>query len=173
MPQAQLPLFPAGFTLINQEVGFQRRDGKVYYFNGQLPVYVHDEADLKSFRLFTTQLVINGAASQAEIIRAFALPPVTVKRCVKLFRTQGAAAFFLPAKRREGSRLSAEVLPKAQALLDAACPIAEISAQLGVLPTTLHKAIDAGRLRRPAPGAEKKTRRPAHRASPQPRASGV
>src|SRR4051794_18337400 len=116
MPQAQLPLFTEGFTQINQEVGFQRRDGKVYYFNGQLPVYVHEEADLRSFRLFTAQLVISGAASQAEVIRAFALPPVSVKRAVKLLRTQGAAGFFVPRKRREGSRLTAEVLLKAQAL---------------------------------------------------------
>jgi hypothetical protein len=165
MPQAQLPLFPEGFTAINQEIGFQRREGKVYYFNGHLPVFVHEAGDLKSFRFFTTQLIINGTASQAQIIRAFAVPKVTVKRYVKLFRTQGPAAFFQPAKRREGKRLNGAVQPKAQALLDAGGTIAEISAQLGVLPTTLHKALDAGRLRLPAAEAKKK---PSSRRRPPP-----
>src|SRR5271166_3823669 len=38
MPQVQLPIFPAGVTHINSEVAFEERDGKVYYFNGHLPV---------------------------------------------------------------------------------------------------------------------------------------
>ena len=39
MPQVQLPIFPAGVTHINSEVAFEERDGKVYYFNGHLPVF--------------------------------------------------------------------------------------------------------------------------------------
>ena len=93
MPQVQLPIFPAGVTHINSEVAFQEREGKVYYFNGHLPVFVHDKSALSTFRLFSTQLVINGNATQAEISRAFGVPLVTVKRYVKLFREAGAAAF--------------------------------------------------------------------------------
>src|SRR5271166_2171319 len=55
---------------------------------------------LATFRLFSTQLVINGNATQAEISRAFGVPLVTVKRYVKLYREGGAAAFFAPAKKR-------------------------------------------------------------------------
>src|SRR5208337_4019980 len=54
---------------------------------------------LATFRLFSTQLVINGNATQAEISRAFGVPLVTVKRYVKLYREHGAAAFFAPAKK--------------------------------------------------------------------------
>jgi len=71
MPQVQLPIFPTGVTHINSEVAFQERDGKVYYFNGHLPVFVHEKSALAAFRLFSTQLVINGNATQAEISRAF------------------------------------------------------------------------------------------------------
>ena len=60
MPQVQLPIFPAGVTHINSEVAFEERDGKVYYFNGHLPVFVHEKSALAAFRLFSTQLVING-----------------------------------------------------------------------------------------------------------------
>ena len=65
----------------------------MYYFNGHLPVFVHEKGALSTFRLFSTQLVINGNATQVEISRAFGVPPVTVKRYVKLYREAGAAAF--------------------------------------------------------------------------------
>ena len=74
MPQVQLPIFPPGVTHINSEVAFEERDGKVYYFNGHLPVFVHEKSALATFRLFSTQLVINGNATQAEISRAFGVP---------------------------------------------------------------------------------------------------
>jgi hypothetical protein len=61
----------------------------VYYFNGHLPVFVHEKGALSTFRLFSTQLVINGNATQVEISRAFGVPPVTVKRYVKLYREAG------------------------------------------------------------------------------------
>jgi hypothetical protein len=43
MPQVQLPIFPAGVTHINSEIAFEERDGKVYYFNGDLTVFVHEK----------------------------------------------------------------------------------------------------------------------------------
>ena len=147
MPQVQLPIFPAGVTHINSEVAFEERDGKVYYFNGHLPVFVHEKGALATFRLFSTQLVINGNATQAEISRAFGVPLVTVKRYVKLYREAGAGAFFAPAKKRSASKLSAEVCHQAQGLLDQGLTVPEVGRQLGILPNTLHKAIRSGRLR--------------------------
>jgi len=47
MPQVQLPIFPPGVTPITSEVAFQCEEGKVYYFNGHLPVFVHDKEDLE------------------------------------------------------------------------------------------------------------------------------
>lgn len=67
MPQIVLPIFPQGCTDISRDVGFQKRDGMVCYFNGQLPVFTHAEADIASFRLFTSQLIANGHATQARI----------------------------------------------------------------------------------------------------------
>jgi transposase-like protein len=152
MPQVQLPIFPAGVTHINSEVAFEERDGKVYYFNGHLPVFVHEKGALSTFRLFSTQLVINGNATQAEISRAFGVPLVTVKRYVKLYREAGAAAFFAPAKKRSASKLTEQVSQQAQELLDQGLAVPEVGRQLGILSNTLHKAIRAGRLR---PGKKK------------------
>jgi len=156
MPQVQLPLFPAGVTPINDQLAVACRDGQVVYLNGHLPVFTHGREDVAAFRLFTTQLIVNGAATQGEIVRAFGVPAITVKRCVKRHRTAGAAAFFAPPKPRPGRKLTPEVLAQAQALLDQGQTVPQVSAQTGVLANTLHKALRAGRLVR-RPDAKKKT----------------
>ena len=78
---------------------------QVVYFNGHLPVFTHGVSDLGSFRLFTTQLIVNHTASYGEIARAFGVPLRTIKRCTKRYRERGAEAFFTPAPKREGRRL--------------------------------------------------------------------
>lgn len=147
MPQVQLPLFPDGTTPITAELAFERRGEQVVYFNGHLPVFTHGTKDLASFRLFTTQLIVNGTANQGEIVKAFGVPITTVKRCCKRYRERGAEAFFKAAERREGRRLDTQRLAQAQALLMEGVGVPEISRQLGLLATTLHKAIDDGRLK--------------------------
>lgn len=150
MPQVQLPLFPGGVTPINDALAVSTRDGQVVYLNGHLPVFTHGAADLAAFRLFTTQLIVNGTATQGQIVRAFGVPAITVKRCVKRHRTAGAAAFFAPPTPRPGRKLTPAILPQAQALLDQGLAVPAVAAETGVLANTLHKAIRAGRLvRRP------------------------
>jgi len=153
MPQVQLPIFPAGTTPITPELAVACRDGQVVYFNGHLPVFTHAEADVAAFRFFTTQLIVNGTATQSQIVKAFGVPLTTVKRYVRKYREGGAPAFFAPAAPRRGHRLTPERLAQAQALLDQGLSVAEVGRQLEVLPTTLHKAIGHGRLR----GIKKKT----------------
>ena len=150
MPQVQLPIFPDGVTAITSEIAFERREGKVCYFNGHLPVFIHDCEDLAAFRLFSSQLVINGNATQSQISRAFGVPLVTVKRYVKLYREAGPRAFFAPPPRRKGSKLTPQVLERAQTLLDERLAESEIAHRLGVLGNTLNKAIHAGRLHKRA-----------------------
>jgi len=157
MPQVQLPVFPQGTTSITSELAVARGVDQVVYYNGHLPVFTHEVKDLASFRLFTTQLIINGTASQGDIVKTFGVPITTVKRCCKRFRQRGAAAFFRPAERRQGTRLTAAVLAQVQALLDQGTSVPAISRQLKILASTLHKAIDDGRLRQ----FKKKILRPA------------
>ena len=147
MPQAQLPLFPAGTTHLNDDLAFECQDGQVTYFNGHLPVFTHAQDDLAAFRLYTSQLVVNGSATQGDIRRAFGVPKVAVQRAVDKYRAGGAAAFFVPPKPRPGRKLTPEVLPQVQARLDQGEAVPEISRQTGVLANTIHKAIRAGRLR--------------------------
>lgn len=153
MPQLQLPVFPAGATEINSEVAVQKQNGTVFYLHGHLPVFQHDEQDLKSFRMFTSQLIANGTVKQKEIVRTFGVPLITVKRSVKLYRERGAAGFFqAKARKRTGRVLKGEVLTRAQTLLEEGHSVPEVARELGVLANTLHKAIRAKRL----PAAQKK-----------------
>ena len=153
MPQLQLPVFPAGATEITSEVAVQNQDGAVFYLYGHLPVFQHDEKDLKSFRMFTSQLIANGTVKQKDIVRTFGVPLITVKRSVKLYRERGAAGFFQPKlRKRSGRVLKGDVLRRAQTLLEEGRSVPEVARELGVLANTLHKAIRAKRL----PAAQKK-----------------
>jgi hypothetical protein len=60
MPQVQLPIFPAGSVEINRELACRVEGEQVVYFNGHLPVFAHAKSDLASFRLFTSQLIVQG-----------------------------------------------------------------------------------------------------------------
>ena len=45
-----------GLTLINQNIGFIRKDAALIYIYGNLPVFTHAIDDVPSFRMFTIQL---------------------------------------------------------------------------------------------------------------------
>jgi transposase-like protein len=149
MPQLQIPLFPEGTTLINQNIGFLRQGSTITYVHGNLPVFTHDIDDLASFRMFTSQLYINGSASQAEICRAFGVSKISVLRSVKLYREKGMAGFFAPRVCRGPAVLTSEVLEQVQHLLDGEHSVPDIAKELDLKADTLHKALRAGKLRRP------------------------
>ena len=165
MPQPHLPLFPADVTSINRHVSFAKREGRVYYFNGPMPVFSHEEKDYASFRMFTSQLVEDGNCTQAEIVRAFGISSISMKRYVKKYREGGPARFFQPQRRRSATVLKPEVIEQAQERLQQGGGAAEVARVLGVNPDTLSKAIRAGRVVRPV-----KKKKP---LSPPVKASGV
>lgn len=155
MPQLQLPIFPDGTKEINRELGVPCADGKVVYLYGHLPVFQHEQTDLRSFRLFTSQLVANGVVRAREVVEAFGVPLGTVKRYTALFRREGPSGFYQSKPRqRSETKLTPAIKEQAEALLGAGCSVAEVARQSGVLATTLHKALRAKRL-----AVKKKTRR--------------
>src|SRR6516164_9763193 len=89
------------------------------------------EGDVRAFRLFTSQMIVNG----------------TVKRYVKVMRERGSEGFYVrQARHSSASVLKGEVLERAQQLLDKGRSVPEVAGELKVLANTLHKAIRAGRL---------------------------
>ena len=145
----QLPIFPAGVTEINNRIAVEAKDGRVCYIHGHLPVFQHEEKDVRSFRMFTSQMIVNGTVKPKEIVQTFGVPTITVKRYAKVYREQGAKGFYEPKPRHSSaSVLQGERLQRAQQLLDEGRSVPEVAKLLSVLGNTLHKAIRAGRLRR-------------------------
>ena len=159
MPQMQLPIFPAGVTEINSRVAVEAKEGRVCYVYGHLPVFQHEETDVRSFRMFTSQMIVTGSVKPKEIVETFGVPMVTVKRYMKVYRQQGAKGFYESKPRHSSaSKLKSETLARAQQLLDEGRSVPEVAEEIDVLGNTIHKAIRAGRLHR-APAEKKANRR--------------
>jgi hypothetical protein len=121
----------------------------VSYFYGTLPVFTHGEEDVKSFRLFTSQLYVEGRVKQADIVRVFGVSAISVKRAVKLYEEAGPGGFWRRRGTRGPSVLTPAVLKAVQGELDQGRELREVAAQRQIKYDTLQKAVRAGRLRAP------------------------
>jgi len=147
MGQVLLPIFPAEATQINNLLSFQNKDDTVYYFMGIAPIFSHKVEDYKSFRLITAQFVVNGTAKQMDLVRAFKISPISMKRYVKLYREEGVDGFFRPPATRSSRVLTPEVLGEIQDLLSSGDELNDIAKQLSLKSDTLRKAVRDGRLK--------------------------
>jgi transposase-like protein len=154
MPQALLPLFPSDLTTITPTVGFQQKDGQVVYFQGVMPFFTHAAGDHASFQMIAAQMAVLGLATQAEIVRAFGISTISLKRWVKRFRAHGAKGFFETPRRRGPGVLTEETVAALQKGLDEGQAPAALAEALDLRPDTVRKAIREGRLHQP----EKKLR---------------
>lgn len=146
MIQMQLPIFSSGLTLINEQIGFEKKDGRVYYFLGQLPVFSHDEKDIEAFRFITSQMVVNGNVKQIEIVKAFGVSVISVKRSVKRLRNFGFKGFSTKPKGRSAHILTEDIIEKAQNFLYKGESPSEVAKKLHLKTNTVRKAIQSGRL---------------------------
>ena len=155
-------MFPADVTEINPQVSCARREGVVYYFNGPMPVFSHAESDRASFAMFTSQMVVNGNCTQAQIVRALGISGISMKRYVKRYRQSGTAGFFRPRKTRQPRVLTPSMLAKAQELIQRGVARNAVAQELGLKTDTLRKAVKAGRIvepiKRREPEADKSQR---------------
>lgn len=155
MPQLILPMFPQGVTHITGALAVACEGDRVAYFHGVLPVFTHERSDVATFRMLTSQFVVNGNCQQRDIVRTFGVPAITVKRAVKRYRQGGPGAFYRPRPTRGAAVLTPAVMERVQQLLDGGTDVNTAARELGLKPNTVHKAVRAGRLR----GTSKKKRR--------------
>jgi transposase len=149
MPQLHLPMFPNGVIHITDQLAVMKKDGAVTYFNGHMPVFSHADSDINTFRMITSQFCVNGCAKQSDIIRAFGVTSISVKRSVKTYREKGPKGFYTPRVTRGAAVLVDTVVATAEELLINGASDAEVAEKLGLKLNTLQKAIRAGRVRRP------------------------
>ncbi len=155
MPQMHLPLFPDGVTHITPDLAVKIEGDRVIYFNGCMPVFVHDKQDVKTFQMITSQFCCNGNAKQADIVRVFGVTANSVKRAVKRYCEKGTAGFYAKRATRGPAVLTAPVLAEAQQRFDDGLDVPAVAEKLNIKPNTLAKAVRAGRLHVP----KKKTNR--------------
>lgn len=165
MPQAFLPMIPPGATSINDAVGVIREGEQWTYFCGVQPVFRHPEEDRKTFRMFTAQLCVQGACTQAEIMRCFGVSKNSVLRSVAKYRQEGIAGFYRRRKGRGSSIMTPEIIARVQSLLEQGCSRKDAAGELGIKYDTLRKAIADGRVQKPTPPAPKESAQPAVAAS--------
>jgi predicted nucleic acid-binding Zn-ribbon protein len=147
--QTLLPLVPDGATPVNDLVSVVNHDDKWTWFYGARPIFAHPQGDRDSFRMFSAQLVCQGACKQVEIVKAFGVSPISVKRSVKQYRQEGVPSFYRTRPTRGGTVMTPHVIGQAQDLLNQGNSRGETARQLGVQYDTLRKAINQGRLTEP------------------------
>lgn len=151
-----MPLIPPGATPINEYVSVWRDEKTWTYFVGHQPVYRHESGDLRLFRLTIAQLIDSGSCRPCQITRVFGISKSHVDRIMRLYRAQGAAAFFEETRRARmraggGPVLTAAVLERAQSLLDEGLGKRAVADELGIAYATFRRAVWDGRLRLPDP----------------------
>jgi transposase len=109
---------------------------------------MHNEEDIQTFRMITSQFIVTGLAKHREIAETFGISLTTVKRGVKLYRQKGVKGFYEKRKRGGASVLTEGVLKRAQELLDEDMSLMEIGREIEVKTNTLNKAVQAGKLHR-------------------------
>src|SRR5262249_12892722 len=149
MPQLQLPIFPDGVTYITNHLAFRRQDGEVTYFNGHMPVFSHAETDVATFRMITSQFCVSGHVKQSDIIRAFGVTSISVKRSVKIYREKGPKGFYAPRVTRGPAVLVEAVVSEIEERLAGGAAPAEVADTLGLKLNTIQKAMREGRIRAP------------------------
>jgi len=147
MPQAILPVIPAGATRLTERISVVRKDGKWFYFVGTCPVFQHAADDTASFRMFTSQLYCQGQCKQVDVIRTFGVSTNSVKRAVKKYQEGGIEAFYAPPKGRAGTVITPKVIEDAERLLALGWARSDVAEHLGVKYNTLSKAMQDGRIR--------------------------
>jgi len=147
MPQLQLPIFPDGVTYITNQLAFKNEDGQVTYFNGIMPVFSHAESDIATFRMITSQFCVTGHVKQSDIIRAFGVTSISVKRSVKIYREKGPKGFYAPRVTRGPAVLVEDVVSEIEGRLAGGATPAEVAKTLGMKLNTIQKAMREGRIR--------------------------
>jgi transposase len=149
MPQMQLPLIPRGTKSINNIWSVDKTDDRVTYFCGINPVFMHDANCLRSFQMFTAQLVSQGACRPIDVIKAFGVTKSSVSRSVAKYKSGGPASFFKARRGRSSNVITEEVKAQLAELFASGMTPKEAAKELDIRYETLRKAITQKRVTRP------------------------
>ena len=124
-----MSFFPQGVLHINPMLAFSKENGHVAYITAGMQLYTHEENDRTSFLMISAQFCVNDMAKQAEIAQAFGVPPLAIKRAVKLYREEGVRGFFKPRQRRSAAVLTPDVCTQVRGLFDSGLGLTAVATQ--------------------------------------------
>jgi len=147
--QLQLPLFPAGATLISDCLGVYEKEGLVQYIVNGLPVYAHAKDDLKSFRYITSNFIHQGLCRKTEVQRCFHVSEDSVQRAYKKFVDKGEVGFFGDdARKGTAYKITGDRRLRIQAKLDKGQSVNSIAKQEGVRESAIRYGVKQGYLKK-------------------------
>jgi len=136
--------------IINNLVGYQKKEKKIYYFVGQAIIGFHDEKNHESFRWTTSLLIETGNVKQSEIIRAFGLSEISVKRYIKKYREAEGdpTKYFKPRNTRGAVVLTAEKIKEIEGYYAEGKTRTEAASLSGIKADTIKKGERAGKVKK-------------------------
>ena len=125
----------------------QKKEETVYYFNGYMPIFMHIESGIGSFRYITSQLIVNGVCKHKEIVNCFGVSDISVNRWVKRYKESKELANFVSKKKSGNLKPTDEVKAQIQVKYSQGGSLREIADELLIKKNTIQKAILQNRTR--------------------------
>jgi hypothetical protein len=113
------------------------------------PRVLQDCAAIATFRMITSQFYVNGHVKQSDIVRAFGVTSISVKRSVKIYQDKGPKGFYALRVTRGPAVLVEDMVSEIEGYLAGGATLAEVAKTLGVKLNTIQKAVREGRIRAP------------------------
>ena len=145
-----LPIFSKELRFITSTLGFQKKDGLVYYFLSNLPIYTHDVKDRRSFRYITSNFVLQGLCTRKDISIACNVTYDSVKKNVQKLKKEGVDGFFQKTPRTGGGniKITGDVQKSIQEKLDNHQSVLSIAKEENLSEGSIRAAIKRGTLKK-------------------------
>ena len=151
MPQLLLQGFPEGASRICPVVSILKKDGRVTYFVGPDNYFSHPDDDQSSFRFAITTLIANHHVRASEVeTSCLGISHRTLMRWNRQYAESGPSCFYTPRAVRGRTVITRAKAVECGRMLEEGLRIAEVARCVGVNESALRKAVESGRIPRPA-----------------------
>ena len=159
--QLLLPIFPDETKMITESLGVFKLDGLVYYLHCGVPIYIHSEEDIQSFRYITTKFIVAKLCKKSEIQKCFGVSYDSINRDVNKVNEQEGSGFF-SKEGRHGSpyKLVAPVMEKIQKGLNEGKSNCQLAREANVSEGSIRYAINTGKLKKKPAGTINNSNKP-------------
>ena len=105
--------------MITLTLGVREQNGFIYFLHSGMPIFSHENGNLKKFRYITSNLILQGLCTNQDIVDTFHVSTDSVRRWKRLLSEKGEQAFFIDETRHGWShKLLPPVLVLIQENLD-------------------------------------------------------